>query len=46
MAGRSQNDRKLYSEAASKDILDSEGIEILEDSVTEICEEGKKNCRR
>ena len=41
-AGRSQNDRKLYSEAASKDILDSEGIEILEDSVTEICEEGKK----
>lgn len=39
---RSQNDRKLYSLAAIELIEQQKNIEIVEESVTEIVEEGKK----
>ncbi|MEW6194228.1 MAG: tRNA uridine-5-carboxymethylaminomethyl(34) synthesis enzyme MnmG [Bacteroidota bacterium] len=40
-AGRSQNDRKIYSEVASKFISSTQNIEIIEDSITAAVEEGK-----
>ncbi len=41
-AGRSQNDRKLYSVEALKIVLSVPNLEIIEDSVTEVITEGKK----
>ncbi len=41
-AGRSQNDRKIYSEVATEVITESENIEVIEDSIIEAVEEGKK----
>lgn len=41
-AGRSQNDRKIYSEIALKTILSTKNIEIIEGSLIEAIEEGKK----
>ena len=41
-AGRSQNDRKIYSEVAAKHVQSTKNIEIVEDSVVEAIEENKK----
>ncbi|MCL4549519.1 MAG: tRNA uridine-5-carboxymethylaminomethyl(34) synthesis enzyme MnmG [Bacteroidetes bacterium] len=41
-AGRSQNDRSIYSSVASKIVLSQKNIEVIEDSVTEAIEEDKK----
>ncbi|MGK9370063.1 tRNA uridine-5-carboxymethylaminomethyl(34) synthesis enzyme MnmG [Melioribacter sp. Ez-97] len=41
-AGRSQNDRELYSAEASRVVQTTPNIEIIEDSVTEAFEENKK----
>ena len=41
-AGRSQNDRKIYSEVAAKHVQSTKNIEIVEDSVVEAVEENKK----
>lgn len=41
-AGRSQNDRKIYSEVASKFVISTKNVEIIEDSVVEAIEENKK----
>lgn len=41
-AGRSQNDRKLYSVEALKVVLSVPNLEIIEDSVIEVFEENKK----
>lgn len=41
-AGRSQNDRKIYSEVATEVVTESENIEVIEDSIIEAIEEGKK----
>lgn len=41
-AGRSQNDRKVYSQVAGKYVSSTKNIEILEDSVFEAYEEDKK----
>ncbi|MDH7604185.1 MAG: tRNA uridine-5-carboxymethylaminomethyl(34) synthesis enzyme MnmG [Melioribacter sp.] len=41
-AGRSQNDRKLYSVEALKIVLSVPNLEIIEDSVTEVIVENKK----
>lgn len=41
-AGRSQNDRKIYSEVAAEIVKSTKNIEILEDSIIEAIEEGKK----
>ncbi len=41
-AGRCQSDRKLYSEEATKFVENVQGIEIIEDIVTEAIEEEKK----
>jgi len=41
-AGRSQNDRKVYSQVAGKYVSSTKNIEILEDSVFEAYEEGRK----
>jgi tRNA uridine 5-carboxymethylaminomethyl modification enzyme len=42
MAGRSQNDREIYSEVASRFIQSTKNLEIIEDSVIEAFEENKK----
>ncbi len=41
-AGRSQNDREIYSEVASRFIQSTKNLEIIEDSVIEAFEENKK----
>ncbi|MEJ5351590.1 MAG: tRNA uridine-5-carboxymethylaminomethyl(34) synthesis enzyme MnmG [Melioribacteraceae bacterium] len=41
-AGRSQNDRKLYSVEALKIVLSVPNLDIIEDSVTEVIVEDKK----
>ncbi len=41
-AGRSQNDRSIYSLVASNVVISQNNIEIIEDSVTEAIEEDKK----
>jgi tRNA uridine 5-carboxymethylaminomethyl modification enzyme len=41
-AGRSQNDRKIYSEIASKLVRSTKNLNIIEDSVVEAIEENKK----
>ena len=41
-AGRSQNDRSIYSLVASNVVISQNNIEIIEDSVTETIEENKK----
>lgn len=41
-AGRSQNDRNIYSEVATRIVQSTENIEIIEDSVCEAIEENKK----
>jgi len=41
-AGRSQNDRKIYSEIALEYVINSKNIEIIEDSITAAIEENKK----
>jgi tRNA uridine 5-carboxymethylaminomethyl modification enzyme len=41
-AGRSQNDRKIYSKIASQFVESTENLEIIEDSVIEAIEEDKK----
>lgn len=41
-AGRSQNDRKIYSEVASRIVAATQNISIIEDSINEAIEEGKK----
>ncbi len=41
-AGRSQNDRKLYSLEALKIVLSVQNLEIIEDSVTEVVAENHK----
>ena len=41
-AGRSQNDRKLYTVEALKIVLSVPNLEIIEDSVTEVIVEDKK----
>ena len=41
-AGRSQNDRSLYTEEASRFVQSSLNIDIVEDSIQEVFEEGKK----
>ena len=41
-AGRSQNDRSIYSSVASKVVLSQKNIELIEDSVTEAIEEDNK----
>ncbi len=41
-AGRSQNDRKIYSEVAARFVSSTQNIEIIEDSIVEALEEGKK----
>lgn len=40
-AGRCQSDRKLYSEAASRLVQNTPGLEIIEDAVVEAFEENK-----
>lgn len=41
-AGRSQNDRKIYTDVASRFVSSTRNIEIIEDSIIEAIEEGKK----
>ncbi len=41
-AGRSQNDRKIYSEIASKYVQQTANVEIIEDIIIEAFEENKK----
>lgn len=41
-AGRSQNDRKIYSEVAAKVVNSTQNIAIIEDSIVEAIEEDKK----
>jgi tRNA uridine 5-carboxymethylaminomethyl modification enzyme len=41
-AGRSQNDRKIYSSVAAKFVQATKNLEIIEDSIVEAIEEGKK----
>jgi tRNA uridine 5-carboxymethylaminomethyl modification enzyme len=41
-AGRSQNDRKIYSEIAAKFVLDTKNVEIIEDSIIEAIEENRR----
>ncbi len=41
-AGRCQSDRDLYVEEAVRVVSETKNLEILEDSVTEVFEEGKK----
>ena len=41
-AGRSQNDRELYSEVASKFVRTTKNLDIVEDSVVEAIEENNK----
>ncbi|MBI1939379.1 MAG: tRNA uridine-5-carboxymethylaminomethyl(34) synthesis enzyme MnmG [Ignavibacteriales bacterium] len=41
-AGRSQNDRKIYSEVALKTVLAVKNIEIIEESLIEAIEENKQ----
>lgn len=41
-AGRCQSDRKLYSEEAGKIIFETPNLEVIEDSLLEVFEEGKK----
>ncbi|MEW6508818.1 MAG: tRNA uridine-5-carboxymethylaminomethyl(34) synthesis enzyme MnmG [Bacteroidota bacterium] len=41
-AGRSQNDRTIYSEIAVKYVTDKQNVEIIEDSILEAVEENKK----
>jgi tRNA uridine 5-carboxymethylaminomethyl modification enzyme len=41
-AGRSQNDRQLYSETASKDMAACDNIDLVEDSIIEAIVDGKK----
>ncbi len=41
-AGRSQNDRKIYTDVASRFVGSTRNIEIIEDSIIEAIEEGKK----
>ncbi|NMB82273.1 MAG: tRNA uridine-5-carboxymethylaminomethyl(34) synthesis enzyme MnmG [Ignavibacteria bacterium] len=41
-AGRSQNDRKIYSEVAAKVVNSTQNILVIEDSIIEAIEENKK----
>lgn len=41
-AGRSQNDRGIYTDVASRFVSSTQNIEIIEDSIIEAIEEGKK----
>ena len=41
-AGRSQNDRKLYNQEAVRFVQNTKNVEIIQDSIVEIIEEGRK----
>lgn len=41
-AGRSQNDREIYSQIASKLVIETQNLSVIEEMITDAIEEGKK----
>ncbi|MDP3582408.1 MAG: FAD-dependent oxidoreductase, partial [Ignavibacteria bacterium] len=41
-AGRSQNDREIYSQIASRLVTETQNLSIVEEMITDVIEEGKK----